>query len=95
MVRKRPELDNLYAKTEQDPPESDSIIPSEGRTITTGVGLKESELALLDKIAIETGVARNALLRWLLRYALQDYLAGKINLSAELEIVQTRRLRMP
>ena len=95
MDKKRPELDNLFAKTEQNPFEGDSIIPSEGRTITTGVGLKESELALLNKIASETGVARNALMRWMLRYVLRDYLAGKIDLSAELEIVQTRRLRMP
>ena len=57
---------------------ADVDIPAEGRTLATGVGLKESELELLDGIAAQLGVARNGLIRYAVRYFLKAYLAGDV-----------------
>ena len=63
-------------------------VPSDGRTMSTGVGLKESEVELLDKIAGEHGVARNALMRYGLRWFLTEYINGRIDLASDIEVPQ-------
>jgi hypothetical protein len=49
------------------------------------VGLKESEVDLLDAIAGELGIARNALLRYLVRYGLAQYRAGRLEVPVRRE----------
>lgn len=68
-------------------------IPAEGRTLATGVGLKESELELLDRICDEHDVARNGLIRYGVRYFLKAYLAGEVALEFQKQYSETRRQR--
>jgi hypothetical protein len=58
-----------------------------------GVGLKESEIAQLDTIAAELGVARNALARFAIRRFLAEYRAGRVTVPIESE--ERRRVKMP
>jgi len=109
MAKKKPELDDMFVPTEEpqaeapaamvDPSKSiDEIdIPGEGRTVATGVGLKESELELLDKIADDLNVSRNGLIRFGVRYFLKAYLAGEVQLEFEKQYSKrrsTRQIRM-
>lgn len=91
-MAKRPVIADLFTPTEKVEEPSPSPVPSvepgtpagaidipaEGRTMATGVGLKESELELLDQIAEQLGVARNGLIRYAVRYFLKAYLAGDV-----------------
>ena len=89
-MAKRPVIADLFTPTEkpEEPSPAPSVepgtpassidIPAEGRTMATGVGLKESELELLDRIADQLGVARNGLIRYAVRYFLKAYLAGDV-----------------
>ena len=94
MAKQRPGLDDLFKKTAA--PESGEVeVPAEGRTISVGVGLKESEVAMLDRIAGDLGVARNALMRYGLRYFLTAYLAGEVNMTEDVQERKSATLRMP
>ena len=63
--------------------------------MSIGVGLKESEVQLLDHIAAELNIARNALLRFGVRYFLSRYSAGDIDLTAHMETPTPKnRLKM-
>lgn len=68
-------------------------VPATGRTLSIGVGLKESEVDLLDAIAGELGIARNALLRYLVRYGLAQYRAGRLEIPVRRE--ERYRVEMP
>jgi hypothetical protein len=68
-------------------------VPATGRTLSVGVGLKESEVDLLDAIAGELGIARNALLRYLVRYGLAQYRAGRLDVPVRRE--ERYRVEMP
>jgi len=57
------------------------------------VGLKESEVDLLDAIAAELGIARNALLRYLVRYGLAEYRSGRLEVPVKRE--EHYRVEMP
>lgn len=105
MARKQPNLDNLFKKTEPQP-ETEEAAPQPqqaersapaarevDRTLPVGVGLKASELAKLDAIAAELGIARNALLRFAVAHFLQDYKAGRV--TVDVETKETRRVVMP
>lgn len=72
-------------------------IPAEGRTVPTSVGLKESEVELLNNIAADYGIARNAVMRWALRWFLQEHEAGRISLASDVEEPPPpkRKLNMP
>lgn len=76
-------------------PGSSVEIPEEGRTLSTGVGLKESELKLVDQIADQLRVARNSILRYAIRHFLKEYLSGRIDLAGKVETTERRRLNMP
>lgn len=87
MAKEKPLNLNVFAKTEQ--PEQTqpaagaelvdlSTVPAGGLTRSTGVGLKTDEITLIDKIAEEFDLARNAILRMAIRYFLADYLSGRL-----------------
>jgi len=68
-------------------------VPATGRTLSVGVGLKESEVDMLDAIAAELGIARNALLRYLVRFGLSEYRAGRLEVPVRRE--ERYRVEMP
>lgn len=100
MARKQPDLSGLFRPTEPFPEAAD-LAPGQGqppaedvdRTLPVGVGIKQSELRELDRIARELGIARNALMRWALRDFLARYRAGAA--IVEVETLETRRVKMP
>ncbi len=52
------------------------------------------EAALLDQIAADLGVARNALMRYGLRYFLTAYLTGEVNMTDDVQERKSANLRM-
>lgn len=91
--------DSLFRRTEDEPTNHSATgavpagVPATGRTLSVGVGLKESEVDLLDAIAAELGIARNALLRYLVRYGLAEYRSGR--LEVPVRRVERYRVEMP
>ena len=63
---------------ETTPRRAAGAVPATGRTVSIGVGLKESELGELDRIAASYDVSRNFLMRWLLRLGIQRRQAGDL-----------------
>jgi hypothetical protein len=86
-------LGDIFDKTEPDavPAEELVDVPAQGRTVPTSVGLKESEVALLDDIAGKHRLARNAVMRWGLRFFLRAYLVGEVNLDDSIDTPEPRR----
>lgn len=66
----KPGLD-LFAKTEPAPDAPRPAAPASDRIVSIGVGLRLSEIAMLDAEAARRGITRNALIRGILRDALQ------------------------
>jgi len=95
MAKKQPDLSGLFRPTEtaEAPDLAERSGPALDRTLPVGVGLKQSEIARLDAIGAELGVARNALLRWAVAYFLREYDAGRLELTVDRE--EKRRVRMP
>jgi len=82
--------DSLFRRTDEGAtPTGDTgrgvHVPATGRTLSIGVGLKESEVDLLDAIAGELGIARNALLRYLVRFGLGEYRSGRLDIPVKRE----------
>lgn len=73
-------------------------IPATGRTLPTSVGLKESEIDILDKISAELSIHRNQLMRYALRWFMKSYMAGAVDLFGKLEekpaVERTNKLKM-
>ena len=90
MARKRPTLDSPFRRTEAKRADS---LPAEGRTLAVGVGLKESEIQILDDVASQLGVSRNQVLRYAVRQFLKDYLSGMVQPEVTQEL--KRNLSMP
>jgi hypothetical protein len=67
--------------------------PARDRVTPTGIGLRESQVAELDRIAAENGLARNAVLVIAVRRFLDDYRAGRVNLDDYFEVTTIRKLR--
>ena len=86
-------LTDLFAKTEGGGPVDVNAVPAEGYTRSTSVGLRQSEIDILDHIAEAEGVARNAIMRYLLRWAMAEYAAGRLTIPTSEE--RTRRVEMP
>ena len=85
-------FDDIFTPTEQQPEDAQAArargeIPKYGKIQSMGVGLRESEIDLLDEIAQEAGEAasRNMLMRHAVRELLKRYLAGGLE-SLELPI---------
>lgn len=99
-MAKQQQLDDIFKKTEgkpgAKPTETPSEVPSGGRTIAVGVGLKEAEVAELDKIVDKLDITRNVLMRYAIRYFLSQYNAGAINPAEDVESPEPKkRLKMP
>ncbi len=91
------QLDDIFKKTEGKgavKPGKSAEVPTGGRTIPVGVGLKEAEVAELDKIVDTLDITRNALMRYAIRYFLSQYSAGAIKLDVEEPEVK-KKLKMP
>lgn len=91
------QLDDIFKKTEGKAPAKPGTtteVPTGGRTIPVGVGLKEAEVAELDKIVEKLDISRNSLMRYAIRYFLSQYSAGAIKLDVEEPEVK-KKLRMP
>ncbi|MFQ5407252.1 MAG: ribbon-helix-helix protein, CopG family [Anaerolineales bacterium] len=89
-------LEAIFQKTQPRKAQGGDEVPATGRTMSVGVGLKESELHLLDRIAQELEVSRNALMRYALRYFLKAYRGGKIDPATDVETpAAKKRLKMP
>ena len=91
----------IFKKTEPSgrPPATTTAaeaVPKTGRTVSVGVGLKEGEVAELDRIVEDLDITRNALMRYAIRYFLTQYNAGSVNLAKDVESPETKkRLKMP
>lgn len=88
MARKQQGLDDIFKRTEAGESEVDLSDLDKGNIQSTGVGLRKGEIEALDSVGRSLGdppVARNALIRWAVRYFLRDYRAGKIDLSGFVE----------
>lgn len=64
-----------------EPEPMDNSDLDQGNIKPLGVGVREGEIAALDGIAKNYGVARNAILRFAVRYFIQQYRAGQVDLS--------------
>lgn len=92
MITKRCGVGNeIFAQTESEP--EDVEIPAKGYTRSISVGMKESEIEVLECIADENGVARTAVMRFFLRDAMRRYLADELSLPVQEETKRT--LDMP
>lgn len=98
MAKQRADLNDLFKKTESSSKRAleAETVPATGRTLSVGVGLKESEVEMLDAIVDNLGVTRNALMRYAIRYFLSEYIAGEIDLAEDVETPEPKkRLKMP
>lgn len=80
----------------EQPPADNSDLDL-GNIKPTGIGLRAGEIAALSAIAARLGVARNALMRAFIRWAILEYRAGRLDLSDNIEQPPPpkKRLRMP
>ena len=83
-------LSDILGEPQSDPT---AEIPATGYTRSTSVGLKASEIDLLDDIAAAEGVRRNAVMRYLLRWAMAEYQAGRLAIPTS--ETRTKRVDMP
>lgn len=56
-----------------------------GRSVSVGVGLKEGEVQEIDDLAAGLGVARNAVLAWIIRHSLREIREGRLTIPVEVE----------
>ena len=99
MARKQSQpLEDIFKKTEPESgePTTTGEVPATGRTLSVGVGLKESEVRMLDAIADELDVARNAVMRYAIRYFLAQYQSGVVNPADDVQEPEVKKqLKMP
>ena len=69
------------------------LIPAEGLSQSISVGMRVSEVGILDEIANKEGIARNSIMRWALRQFMARYLRGEVQLP--ITETKTRRLDLP
>ena len=74
-------------KTRSGEQAQEELVPAQGYTRPVSVGLKESELDMLNEAASNLGVARNAVMHYLIRDGLARLKTG------QLEIPVKRRIR--
>ena len=101
MAEKKVNL-NIFAKTETLPGQETEAGPDisdldAGVIHASGVGLKTGELAALNDIADKLGIARNALMRFAIRWFIYNYRAGVIDMTRFVEQPPPPKkvLRMP
>ena len=82
MGKKSTGVENIFARTEPDATTAavDTSDLDKGNIKATGVGLTLGELAAVQAIADELQLARNAVMRYAIRWFIREYRAGKIDL---------------
>ncbi len=87
MAKKQTDL-NIFSKTEYTPgeeSEADNSDLDEGNIKAMGVGLRGGEVAALDAMAGELGIARNQLLRFAIRWFILQVRSGAVDLQRFIE----------
>ena len=95
MAKQRATIDaGLFANTEAGAPVE---VPAEGKSSSISVGLRASEIDLLNQVAERYQVSRNALLRLAARRFLEDVLNERIDLEGMIEAPPPpkRRIMLP
>jgi hypothetical protein len=100
MAKKQPDMSNIFARTERGDASQETMGNEDldrGNIQATGIGLRKGELEALQVIADELGVARNAVMRFLVRWAIMQYRQGKVDIArfAEEPPPSRKILRMP
>ena len=95
MAKKSTGLEDIFRKTEAGEGSPDLSDLDRGRIQTLGVGLTDGERDALQAIADAHGVARNAVMRFAMRYFLADYRAGQVQLSTEEPPPPKKKLILP
>jgi hypothetical protein len=96
VAKSRARIDqSLFQNTEEGAPAVE--VPAEGKTTSISVGLRATELELLEKIADEYQVTKNALLRLAARRLIEDVLSGRLDLEGMIEEPPPprRRIKLP
>lgn len=79
---------NVFAKTDTSArgqaPGANADLDA-GNIKAVGVGLRAGEVAALDAIAGELGIARNALIRFAVRWFILEVRAGRVELGGYVE----------
>lgn len=90
-------ISELVRRTEPAPPPADNSDLDKGRTVQSGIGLKQGEMDAISAMAAELGVTRNALMRFAVRLLIMQYRAGESPLSEYIEkpASPANKLRMP
>lgn len=84
-MAKKQNLTDIFAKTEPSESQADNSDLDEGNIRATGIGLRAGELRALDDMAARLGIARNALLRFAVRWFIVQYRTGKVDPGQYLE----------
>jgi hypothetical protein len=87
MGKKQTGVENIFARTEPigaDQPVDTSDL-NEGNIRAVGVGLTGGEMAAVQAIADSLGLARNAVLRYAVRWFVLQYRAGRIDLAKSVQ----------
>ena len=86
MAKKKQDLSDIFAKTEPAPGATAEYSDLDaGKIQSTGVGLKQGEIAALDAIAADLEITRNAIMRFAIRYFIIQHRAGNIDLASHVE----------
>ena len=82
---------------EQVQQEAPDLDKAPGRIVSSGVGLTEKELAVIDGMADKFGISRNSLLRFAIRWFIRQVWAGNVDLSKFIEVPKSpkNKLNMP
>lgn len=101
-MAKKPDLTDIFTSTAGAQPAApqaaaDNSDLDAGNIRPLGVGLRAGEVEALDNIAAKYGIARNALLRFAVRYFILQFRAGKVDLTDQVETPPPpkKRLTMP
>jgi hypothetical protein len=85
VAKKQTGLENIFARTEPTTGQAADTSDLGGNIKATGIGLTLGELAAVQRIADELGLARNAVMRYAVRWFILQYRAGKIDLAGRVE----------
>jgi hypothetical protein len=99
MGKKQTGVENIFARTEPDatPAVVDVSDLNKGNIRAVGVGLTGGEMAAVQAIADSLELARNAVLRYAVRWFVMQYRAGRIDLAGNVHEPPTpkKKLSMP
>lgn len=98
MAKRKADLADIFKKTTPPPADetNEEELPATGRTLSIGVGLKESEVEMLDQIVEELEISRNSIMRYAIRHFLLQYRSGEIALEENVERPTPKaKLKMP